>query len=365
MNRLQILLEQGQSVWLDDLRRDMFASDELAAWIARGVRGLTSNPTTFEQAIARGVYDQALRDIGHSERLDQEVFESLAIEDVRRACDLFRPVYEGSRRRDGYVSLEVSPLLARDTARSLEEARRLWRAVDRPNVMIKVPGTAEGCGAIEQLLFEGINVNVTLLFSVAQYEAVAKAHMRALQRRRTEGLALDAVASVASLFISRIDSTIDRLLVSRALNDGKLSGKTAIANAQLAYDSFMRLQAGADWQTLKEKGAMPQRLLWASTATKDPQYSDVKYLDALVGPHTVTTVPPKTLNAFIDHGSTAAQLPCDVESARMHLAALRRAEIELEVCAAQLEKDGIEKFAASYYSLLNAIHTKRAAVRRA
>lgn len=365
MNRLQALLEQGQSVWLDDLRRDMFASGELAEWIAHGVRGMTSNPTTFEQAIARGVYDQALRDIGHAERLDQEVFESLAIEDVRRACDLFRPVYEGSRRRDGYVSLEVSPLLARDTERSLQEARRLWRAVDRPNVMIKIPGTAEGCGAIEQLLFEGININVTLLFSVVQYEAAAQAHLRALTRRRAEGLPLDTVASVASLFISRIDNLIDRLLVSRGVNDGKLTGKTAIANAQLAYDGFMRRQASADWQTLKAHGALPQRLLWASTGTKDPQYSDVKYLDALIGPQTVTTVPPTTLKAFIDHGSTAPQLPHDPESARMHLAALRRADIELEVCAAQLENEGIEKFAASYYSLLNAVHTKRAAVRRA
>lgn len=365
MERLQALLDQGQSVWLDDLRRDMFASGELAQWIAQGVRGLTSNPTTFEQAIARGVYDQALRDIGHSERLDQEVFESLAIEDARRACDLFRPVYEGSRRRDGYVSLEVSPLLARDTERSLQEGRRLWRAVDRPNLMIKIPGTAEGCAAIEQLLTDGINVNVTLLFSLAQYETVAKAHIRALQRRQAAGQALDPVASVASLFISRIDALIDRLLVSRGLNDGKLTGKAAIANAQLAYESFMRRQASEEWQALKEQGAMPQRLLWASTATKDPLYSDVKYLDALIGPQTVTTVPPATLKAFIDHGSTAPQLPCDTEAARIHLAALRRAEIELDVCAKQLEHEGIEKFAASYYSLLNAIHTKRAAVRRA
>src|SRR5690349_24648976 len=275
-SRMQELLDQGQSVWLDYLRRGMLESGELQRMIDDGLRGMTSNPTIFEHAIGGSTdYDEALARVASSPRTDREVFEALAVEDVRSAGDLFRPVYDRSQGADGFVSLEVSPTLARDTAGTIAEARRLWAAVDRPNVMIKVPGTREGWPAIERLLTDGINVNITLLFSLEHYRQVAEAFVRALEARRTAGQAMDRVASVASFFVSRVDTEVDRRLDARGRGPSDLRGMIAIANAQLAYAWFRDLLDSKPWRALAAAGAKPQRLLWASTGTKDPAYSDV------------------------------------------------------------------------------------------
>jgi transaldolase len=273
---MQALLELGQSVWLDYLRRGMLRSGELHSLIDDGLRGMTSNPTIFEHAIGGSSdYDDELRALAPSRMSELEIFERLAVEDVRQAADLFRPVYEATAGQDGFVSLEVSPTLARDTERTIAEARRLWAQVDRPNVMIKVPGTREGWPAIERLLTEGINVNITLLFSLEHYRQVAEAYVRALEARTHAGKAVDRLASVASFFVSRVDTETDRRIDAKggALLD--LRGKVAIANAQLAYAWFRESLRSDRWQRLDSAGARPQRLLWASTGTKDPGYSDV------------------------------------------------------------------------------------------
>src|SRR5580765_6654661 len=278
---MQALVELGQSVWLDYLRRGMLRSGELQSLIDDGLRGMTSNPTIFEHAIGGSSdYDATLRAVATSPKSDLEIFEQLAVEDVRQAADLFRPVYDASAGRDGFVSLEVSPTLGRDTEGTVAEARRLWGEANRPNLMIKVPGTAEGWPAIERLLTEGINVNITLLFSLEHYRQVAEAHLRALEARVRAGQPIDRLASVASFFVSRVDTEADRRIEAKggALLD--LRGKLAVANAQLAYTWFRELLASPRWTRLAEAGARPQRLLWASTGTKNPAYSDVLYVDS-------------------------------------------------------------------------------------
>src|SRR5690349_17572955 len=273
-SRMQELLDLGQSVWLDYLRRGMLPSGELQRMIDDGLRGMTSNPTIFEHAIGGSTdYDEQLSRLAAAPQSDREIFELLAVDDVRNAADAFRPVYDGSEGADGFVSLEVSPTLARDTAGTIAEARRLWAAVDRPNVMIKVPGTREGWPAIERLLTDGINVNITLLFSLDHYRQVAEAYQRALEARRDAGQPIDRVASVASFFVSRVDTEVDRRLDATPTAPRDLRGKVAIANAQLAYAWFRALVDGPRWRPLAAAGAKPQRLLWASTGTKDPAYS--------------------------------------------------------------------------------------------
>jgi transaldolase/glucose-6-phosphate isomerase len=360
---MQALLELGQSVWLDYLRRGMLRSGELQSLIEDGLRGMTSNPTIFEHAIGGSSdYDATLKALATSPKSDLEIFEQLAVEDVRQAADLFRPVYDATEGRDGFVSLEVSPTLARDTARTIAEGRRLWTQVDRPNVMIKVPGTREGWPAIERLLTEGVNINVTLLFSLEHYRQVAEAYMRALETRTRAGQSIDRLASVASFFVSRVDTETDRRIDAKggALLD--LRGKVAIANAQLAYTWFRESLRGARWQQLASAGARPQRLLWASTGTKDPAYSDVLYVDSLIGPDTINTMPPATLQLFEDHGTAARALPEDASEAGIVMDRLAAGGVDFADVTRVLEDDGIEKFAKSFETLLGVIGNKRKAL---
>src|SRR5256712_11407072 len=296
---MQSLLDLGQSVWLDYLRRGMLESGELQRMPDAGLRGVPSNPTIFEHAIGGSTdYDHALSRVAASPRTDREIFDLLAVEDVRTAADLFRPVYDASQGADGFVSLEVSPTLARDTAGTIGEARRLWAAVDRPNVMIKVPGTREGWPAIERLLTDGINVNITLLFSLEHYRQVAEAYVRALEARRKAGQAIDRVASVASFFVSRVDTEVDRRLDAKGGAPSGLRGKIAIANAQLAYAWFHELLQGRQWRSLAAAGAKPQRLLLGTTRPQEPGPSEVLYAGFPIRPGNINTVTPQKLPFF-------------------------------------------------------------------
>jgi len=360
-SRMPALLELGQSIWLDYLRRGMIRSGELAGLIDTGLRGMTSNPTIFEQGIAEDDdYDEVLGRLATSGRTDAEIFETVAVEDVRSAADLFRRVYDQTNGGDGFVSIEVSPGLARDTRGSIAEAERLWRAVDRPNVMIKIPGTAEGWPAIEQCLDAGININITLLFSVEHYLKVAEAYLAALEARLARGEPIDRVASVASFFVSRVDTEVDARLGKIDQPEAKeLSGTIGIANARLAYAEFERIRASDRWRRLAEKGAKVQRPLWASTGTKNPAYSDVLYLDALIGRDTINTVPPDTLRKFDDHGTVAPTLAGHEADARARMERLARLGVDFDDVTGVLEDEGIEKFEKSYAALLAAIRRKR------
>jgi transaldolase len=360
-SRMPALLELGQSIWLDYLRRDMLRSGELAELIAAGLRGMTSNPTIFEQGIAGDDdYDEALAHLAPSDRTDAEIFEALAVADVRDAADLFRPVYDRSDGGDGFVSIEVSPGLARDTRGTIAEAERLWRAVDRPNVMIKIPGTEEGWPAIEWCLAAGININITLLFSVEHYLKVAEAYLTALEARVARSDPIDRVASVASFFVSRVDTEVDARLGKIGRPEAsELAGTIGIANARLAYAEFERIRASERWRRLAAKGARVQRPLWASTGTKNPAYSDVLYLEALIGPDTINTVPPDTLRRFEDHGVVAPTLAGHEKDARERMERLARLGVDFDDVTRVLEDEGIEKFARSYAALLAAIGRKR------
>ena len=313
MNALLQLMTCGQSYWLDNLTRRKIASGELKKRVmAQGLRGITSNPAIFDKAISGGdEYDAQIQQLVRAGCEIHEIYERLVITDIQDACDILRPVYDASDGEDGFVSLEVSPYLAHDTEGTKVEARRLWNAVARPNVCIKIPGTPAGVPAIEEMLYEGININITLLFAITDYEAVAQAYIRALERRVAAGQAVKYVASVASFFLSRIDVLVDQLLGHRiqpgvppgeAPRPEQLLGQAAIANAKLAYQSFKRIFSGERWRVLEEKGARRQRPLWASTSTKDPLYDDVRYVEPLIGPHTVNTMPDETIEAFADHG---------------------------------------------------------------
>jgi transaldolase/glucose-6-phosphate isomerase len=326
-NRIKRLQDFGQSVWLDYLRRSLIDDGGIQRLIDEdGLRGLTSNPAIFEKAIAGSTdYTAALQTIEHV--LDREagdIYESLAIDDIQRAADVFRPVYDATDGRDGFVSLEVSPYLGRDTAGTIEEARRLWGTVGRDNVMVKVPGTPEGLPAIQQLTSEGINVNITLLFGLELYEQVVEAFLTGLEQRLAAGASIDRMASVASFFVSRVDTAADARLSDRLEQSPSprdrarlqgLLGRVAIANAKLAYERYEALFAGQRWEALARRGARTQRLLWASTSTKNPSYRDVMYIEELIGPDTVTTVPPATLDAFREHGELRPSLAEDVEEA--------------------------------------------------
>lgn len=359
---MKALLSLRQSVWLDYLHRRMTRSGELRTLIGDGLRGMTSNPTIFSEAIGGSAdYDNELAELASSPKTDRDVFETLAIEDVREAADLFRPVYDATGGADGFVSLEVSPGVARDTGGSVREARRLWMAVDRPNVMIKIPGTREGWPAIERCLEEGININITLLFSVEHYQAVADAYFRALESRITRGQPIDRVASVASFFVSRVDTEVDKRIQAKGGSLlPTLVGKVAIAGARLAYAMFAEMTRTARWRALQAKGAQPQRLLWASTGTKNPEYSDVLYVESLIGPDTVTTIPPDTLRRFDDHGriSNALRASSPDDAGRV-IGALAAGGIDLADVNRTLEREGIEKFVKSFDALLGAIAHKR------
>ena len=363
---MQRLLELKQSVWLDDLSREMTRSGQLRDLIDRGLRGMTSNPTIFEQAIGRSAaYDADLKTWATSPDSDREVYERLAIQDVREAADLFRPIYEATGGRDGFVSLEVSPGVARDTEGSVKEARRLWNAVDRPNTMIKIPGTRQGWPAIERCLAEGININITLLFSVEHYRAVADAWLRALEARVEQRTPIDRLASVASFFLSRVDTEVDARIQAKGGSLLALQGRAAIAQAQLAYAVFEDIIQSDRWQRLEAAGAGPQRLLWASTGTKNPAYSDLMYVEPLVAPDTIATLPPHTLRLFEDHGVIARRLGGGIKNdAEQVMEALTAGGIDLADVNRTLENEGIDKFAKSFDRLLQVIGEKRKAFAR-
>lgn len=374
-NPVAALRRYCQSVWLDYLRRSLIESGELSRLIREdGLGGITSNPAIFQKAIegdagyAAAIGAELARESGLSPK---RVFELLAERDVRDAADVLAPVYHSSAGRNGFVSLEVAPDLARDTHGTIEEARRLWREVDRPNLMIKVPATPEGLPAIKTLLGEGINVNITLLFARSVYEKVAELYIEALESRVARGQAVAGIASVASFFVSRIDSAVDAAISAR-LRDASgperatlegLRGKVAIANAKLAYLSYRRIFSGSRWQALMAHGARTQRLLWASTGVKDPRYRDVMYVEELIGAETVSTLPPETLEAFRDHGQHRSSLGAGVEEASHVLDQLEQAGISLGQITDALLVDGVQKFVEPYQKLLETVERRARAAR--
>lgn len=351
-NPLRRLASLGQSIWLDYIERALLVGGELERLIREdGISGVTSNPAIFEKAIGGHTdYDPEIKALARRGVSAPEIYEALVVEDVVRAADLLRDLYEASGRHDGYVSLEVSPLLAHDTGATLAEARRLWARVARPNLMIKVPATRAGLPAIRRLITEGINVNVTLLFSVARYLEVARAYLAGLADRQTAGDALNGVASVASVFLSRIDTLVDTKL--DRMSALTLRGQAAIACARLAYQQYRALTRSTSWQRLTAHGAWPQRLLWASTSAKDPAYSDVKYVEALIGPDTVNTLPPDTVAAYREHGNPAVRLEEELEAAHALPEQLAALGIDLEVVGEELERQGVQKFIEPYERLL-------------
>ena len=354
MPTLNNLNEAGQSVWLDFIRRDMLEDGQLTALVDDGLRGMTSNPTIFQKAIAdTDLYDAAIAD-AHGDA--QAVFEALAIDDIQAAADILRPVYDTSNGKDGYVSLEVSPALAYDTEGTIADAKRLWELVDRPNVMIKVPATDEGIPAIEELTANDININATLMFGLDDYEGVANAYVRGAERAEHP----ERLASVASFFVSRVDSKTDAALEKEGSPEAlDLRGKIAVANAKLAYDRYREIFEGEPFAAARARGAAPQRPLWASTSTKNPEYSDVLYVDELVGPNTVNTLPPATVGAFTDHGTVdATSLTTGVDEARQQIASLADLGIDFGGITAELQTEGVASFAASYDDLLAAIETQ-------
>ena len=370
-NRIkQLFREEGQSAWQDDISRDMLNEGSIRTAIEEtGIRGLTSNPTIFEKAIAAGsAYDEEIAGLLERDLDAHAIFETVAVRDIQGATDLFRPIYESSEGGDGFVSIEVSPLAARDPAVTTADARRLWSAVDRPNLMVKIPGTVEAVPIIQQMLTEGININITLLFSVEAYERVASAYISALAARQAAGQPIDRIASVASFFVSRVDTLVDKLLDEKIAATGdatqkgwlqSLKGKAAIANAKIAYQSFERLFSGAEWDSLAAAGADVQRPLWASTSVKNPAFPDTMYVDELIGPHTVNTMPRPTIAAFLDHGTVARTIDKDLSGAYKTMEDLAAAGIDIDAVTAQLEDEGIASFAKSYDSLLAGVAAKR------
>jgi transaldolase len=354
----------GQSIWLDYIRKDLIASGALLRLIEEdGLQGMTSNPAIFEKAIVGSHdYDEDIQALAKEGKGAKDVYETLSRRDVQKAADVFRPLYDRLDGRDGYVSLEVNPHLARDTSGTVEEGRRLWAGLDRPNVFIKVPATSQGLPAIRQLISEGINVNVTLLFGLPRYRQVAEAYVAGLEARAAQGHDVSHIASVASFFVSRLDTLVDPLLEERIARGGLAAdlakqavGQVAIASAKLAYQSWKELFGQDPFKHLAGKGARVQRLLWASTGTKNPAYRDVKYIEALIGPDTVNTVPVETLDAFRDHGIPQATLDRDIDTASAILGQLGALGIDLDALTQQLEDEGVEKFNQPFDKLMAAL----------
>ena len=364
MSKLAELEKLGQSVWFDFIRRSLITSGELKGLIDKGVRGITSNPAIFEKAIAgSNDYDDSIQKLALEDKSLEEIYEALAYEDIGMAADLLRQTYDSSGGIDGFVSLEVNPHLANETERTIQEAIRLYETLARPNVMIKVPATAAGIPAITELIATGVNVNVTLIFGLENYKAVAEAYICGLEKLATAGPTataghpVNAVASVASFFVSRVDSAIDKEL--EKLNQTQMQGKSAIANSKLAYAEFKQIFSGSRWQALKDQGARVQRVLWASTSTKNPDFVDTLYVDELIGPDTVNTIPPATLESFMDHGRVAETLAQDWEAAREHIANLADLGIDLQAITHQLQEDGVIAFAKPFDALMQSIAEKR------
>jgi transaldolase len=369
-NPLLELQKFGQSVWLDYIRRDLITSGELKRLLDNdGLRGMTSNPSIFEKAIAgsndyAGFLDQLIAQ-GLSAG---DIFERIAVRDIQDAADILRPVYDATNKRDGYVSLEVSPTLARDTQGTIEEARRLWKEVARPNIMIKVPGTPEGVAPVRQLTSEGININITLLFSLEAYIKVAEAYIDGLEAAQKASKDISGIASVASFFVSRIDTLADSMIDTELKNPGSpereqllrsLHGKVAIANAKQAYRFYQNLIASPRWKALAARGAQTQRLLWASTSTKNPQYRDVLYIEELIGPDTVNTIPPATMDAFRDHGVVRRTLDADLAAADATMTNLEKARISMRKVTDQLLDEAIKLFADAFAKLIAAVEQKK------
>jgi transaldolase len=359
-SRLHQLSELGQSVWIDYLSRDLLRTGELAQMMEEdAVVGVTSNPTIFQKAISHGdAYDEQLREVLEEDDDLKEVFLKLAVADVIEACDLLRPVWDGGQGQDGYVSIEVDPNLAFDTEATIAEAQRLHELVDRPNCFVKIPATKPGLPAIEEMIARGRNINVTLIFSLQRYAEVVEAYLRGLERLVESGGDVRPVASVASFFVSRVDTEADRRL-DEVGAPPDLKGKLAIANAKLAYQRYKELFAGERWEALKAKGARTQRCLWASTSTKNPEYRDVMYVEELIGPETVNTMPEETIRAFQDHGEVALTLQRDLDEAKRVFERVAETGVDYDDVVAVLEQEGVEKFADSFAELLEGVRTKR------
>lgn len=365
---IDALLEMGQSLWYDNIERGLLEDGTLQRMIERGeIRGVTSNPSIFHKAITGSDrYTEDLSRLSGEDLTALEIYEALAMEDIRRAADLFRPLYEATGAADGYVSLEVNPHLATDTERTISEARRLWEAVDRPNLMVKIPATKAGLPAIRESIQAGVNINVTLIFSLERYAEVMEAYLSGLEARARNGEDLDGLASVASFFVSRVDTKVDRRLEGLIKAEGpgarkalELLGRLAVANARLAYVRFKEVFRSSRFERLTDRGARLQRPLWASTSTKNPAYSDVKYVEELIGPDTVNTVPHKTLEAFKDHGDVQPTLEADLEGAEQALRELEKLGISMDEVTRELEQEGVDAFAASFDRLIEAIQQLR------
>ncbi len=359
MTKLHDLFQDyGQSPWLDNLRRGWITSGELQRWVDTGVRGLTSNPSIFEKAIAGSAdYDDEFRSSIGEGRSVEDSYWRLVVSDIEAALRILRPVYDASDGGDGYVSVEVDPGLARDTDGTITAARALWDTIDQPNLYVKIPGTAEGLAAIEQMIAEKRNINVTLLFSIDRYREVMEAYLRGLERAEGD---LARVSSVASFFISRVDGAVDKELESIGTPAARaMKGKTAVANGKLAYRAFLETFRGARWEALQDRGARVQRPLWASTSTKDPSYSDTLYVDTLIGPDTVNTLPDATLEAFIDHGALRRTVDNNVAEAEAVIDAIAELGVDLAAVTRQLEVEGVASFEKSFTSLIETLDTKR------
>ncbi len=369
-NPLYALLEQGQSVWLDSIQRKQIESGELKRLIeTMALRGETSNPSIFQKAIVGSRdYDADIQALDAQGASTDAIYEKLATDDVRAACDVFRSVYDESNGGDGFVSIEVSPRLAHDTQGTIAEAKRLWETVNRPNLMVKIPGTKEGVPAIEQSLYDGLNINITLLFAVQAYEEVAWAYLHALEKRAAEGKPVDRIASVASFFVSRIDTLADKLLGDAAKTETNpqryeelkdLQGKLAIANAQIAYEKFNEIFSSERWLALQAMNARVQRPLWASTSTKNPSYRDVMYVETLIGPHTINTLPLETIKAFAEHGIVARTVDADFSAAHAIVKRFEAAGFSLDKVTQQVLDEGVVKFDEAFNQLLAGIEKKR------
>jgi transaldolase len=358
MKKLQKLAKLGQAIWLDYISRSFVESGELQRLVDQGLRGITSNPSIFEKAIAGSKdYDEELRRLVYEAKTVEEIYESLVIDDIRRAADVLLPVHEETNGLDGFVSLEVNPNLAHDTESTIKEARRLFAALERSNVMIKVPATPAGIPAIKTLIGECVNVNITLIFSLRQYEAVATAYIAGLEKLASSGGDVAKVGSVASFFISRVDTAVDHAL--QKAGDTQMQGKIAVDQAKVAYARFKEIFSGEKWERLASRGGRVQRPLWASTSTKNPVYPDTLYVYNLIGLNTVNTLPPTTLDAFLDHGNVANTVESDVEGARSRIAKLSYLGIDLDLITKRVLEDGVKSFARSFDALLASITEKR------
>lgn len=357
MSKMIELAKLGQSIWFDYIKRDLITSGELQRLVDIGLRGMTSNPTIFDKAISGSTdYDDDIRQLLVKNLSTEEIYETLALKDIGMAADMLLPVYKNTNGYDGYVSIEVSPHLAHKTNDTIEQAKRMFKSLNRPNIMIKIPGTQEGLPAITEVIGSGINVNVTLIFSNENYKQVAEAYIKGLEQLDTNGGDVSKIASVASFFVSRVDTSCDKEL--EAIGNKELQGKIAIANSKVAYELSHQIFSGERWNKLNSKGARIQRLLWASTGTKNPNYPDTLYIDELIGADTVNTIPPATLDAFLDHGKLSVTLDKNLDEAKTQLIKLAHLGIDLERITQKLQTDGVKSFADSFDSLLKSISEK-------